>query len=253
LDYQCSNAWSSRAKQLTHLGHPIEVDGYRIGRYQIPPQISNDESFDICRGWLHECETSHTSCVTDAPPELPSRVVDVGAYAKDVKILQTKGAKAQYVALSHCWGGPISPLLSSETIVSFKDLLPYSDLPANFQDAITITRRLGIQYIWIDSLCIVQDSKQDWEEQSKKMAAIYRNSTVTISALASEGSKRGILTPKHKSPPTSTEPDSATIALTKSDTPSSQSLQIQRLDFDEETLSGLYTSGPLALRGWVSC
>jgi hypothetical protein len=85
------------------------------------------------------------------------------------------------------------------------------------------------------------------------MAAIYRNSTVTISALASEGSKRGILTPKHKSPPTSTEPDSATIALTKSDTPSSQSLQIQRLDFDEETLSGLYTSGPLALRGWVSC
>jgi hypothetical protein len=241
-----------RAVQLTHLEHPIEVDGYRIGRYQIPSQVSNDDSFEIGRSWLHECMTSHTSCVTDAPPELPSRVVDVGTYAKDVKILQTNGAKAQYVALSHCWGGPISPLLTNETIVAFKDLLPYPDLPANFQDAITIARRLGIQYLWIDSLCIIQDSKQDWEEQSKKMGAIYRNSTITISALASRGSKTGILASKHKSPPISTEPGSATIALTTSVTPSPHSLQIQRLDFDEETLSGLNNSGPLALRGWVS-
>jgi hypothetical protein len=170
-----------------------------------------------------------------------------------VKIYQSNGAKAQYVALSHCWGGPITPLLTNETVVPFNDLLPYSNLPANFQDAITITRRLGIQYLWINSLCIIQDSKKDWEEQSKKMAAIYRDSTLTISALASEGSKRGILTPKHESHSTSTEPAPATVSLKPCDTTSPQGLQIERLDTDEETLSTLDYSGPLALRGWVSC
>jgi hypothetical protein len=228
-----------------------EVDGYHIGRYKIPIEVSHDKSFDIARSWLHECETSHANCLTDALPEIPTRVIDVCTYMKDVRIHTSNEKTAQYAALSHCWGGPISPMLTSDTLATFENCLPYSDLPANFQDAITITRRLGIQYIWIDSLCIIQDSKQDWEEQSKKMGSIYRNSTITISALASEGSKRGILTSKNKPYSPKTEPVTTTISVTASESTSAGVVQVERLDPDEETLNNLDTSGPLAQRGWV--
>jgi hypothetical protein len=234
------------------IGQPIEVDNYCIGRYQIPNEVNHDKSFDIARSWLHECEVSHTNCVTDALPELPTRVIDVNAYEKDVKVHTSNGEKAKYAALSHCWGGPISPMLTSNTLATFKDVLPYSDLPANFQDAITITRRLGIQYLWIDSLCIVQNSKQDWEEQSKKMGSIYRDSTITISALASGGSKTGTLISKDKLCSLKTEPAVTTMSVTASESSLSRVVQIERLDPDEETLSYLDTSGPLAQRGWVS-
>ena len=69
-----------------------------------------------------------------------------------------------------------------------------TDLPQTFKDAIWITRRLGYQYIWIDSLCIIQDSAEDWEAESKKMAAIYQNATATISADAADGDHQGIFT-----------------------------------------------------------
>jgi hypothetical protein len=167
-------------------------------------------------------------------------------------LCQKSQAASSMLALSHCWGGPISPMLTSNTLALFENLLPYSDLPANFQDAITITRRLGIQYLWIDSLCIVQDSKQDWEEQSKKMGSIYRDSTITISALASEGSKTGILTSKDKSCSPRTDPVATTMSVTVNESILSGVVQIERLDPDEETLNHLETSGPLAQRGWVS-
>lgn len=66
-----------------------------------------------------------------------------------------------------------------------------SDLPPLFQDAIIITRQLGLRYLWIDSLCIIQDSLRDWETEAAKMASIYQNSYVTISATdASNGSAK---------------------------------------------------------------
>lgn len=66
-----------------------------------------------------------------------------------------------------------------------------SDLPPLFQDAIIITRQLGLRYLWVDSLCIIQDSLRDWETEAAKMASIYQNSYVTISATdASNGSAK---------------------------------------------------------------
>lgn len=81
---------------------------------------------------------------------------------------------AQYIAPSHCWGGSISPILTTGTLKQFQEFLPFDDLPANFRDAIIITRKLGIRYLWIDSLCILQnpnpgsedhDSKRDWQKE----------------------------------------------------------------------------------------
>lgn len=68
-----------------------------------------------------------------------------------------------------------------------------SDLPLTFQDAVIISRVLGVRYLWIDSLCIIQDSEEDWVEESNRMGDIYENSLLTISATTATNSKGGIL------------------------------------------------------------
>jgi hypothetical protein len=77
--------------------------------------------------------------------------------------------------------------------LSFKDHLrgiDWSDLSQTFKDAITLTRRLGHKYIWIDSLCIIQEDENDWQRESAKMASIYESSILTIAATrASDGTK----------------------------------------------------------------
>lgn len=102
--------------------------------------------------------------------------------------------RAEYVALSHCWGGNIALKLVEENLDRFKKSIPFDNLAANFRDAIKVTRALGICYLWIDSLCIIQDSTEDWEKESKKMTTIYRDCTLTVSALSSEKSKDGFIT-----------------------------------------------------------
>lgn len=64
-------------------------------------------------------------------------------------------------------------------------------MPKNFRDAITISREPGLRYMWIDSLCIIQDSDTDWQIESSKMADIYRHGYITIAAVASPDSKGG--------------------------------------------------------------
>ncbi|KAI9732177.1 MAG: hypothetical protein M1834_004274 [Cirrosporium novae-zelandiae] len=62
-------------------------------------------------------------------------------------------------------------------------------MPANFRDAIIITRKLGLRYLWIDSLCIIQDSRSDWEQQSAVMGSIYHSSALTIAAASAKNSE----------------------------------------------------------------
>lgn len=69
-------------------------------------------------------------------------------------------------------------------------------LPPTYQDAITVTRRLGVQFIWIDSLCIVQDSVEDWRAESVMMVEIYKNCFLNISALSAANGAEGFLVPR---------------------------------------------------------
>jgi hypothetical protein len=155
--------------------------------------------------------------------------------------------KDEYTALSHCWGGNITPLLTTTTLATFGKSLPYDELPANFRDAITITRELGIRYLWIDSLCILQDSPQDWEEESKKMGDVYGNSTLTISAMASSKSTDGILRQGISSPGT---PRPATLEVLTEDG-SFATITVEREVSNEESLATLEHDSPLSSRGWT--
>ena len=60
------------------------------------------------------------------------------------------------------------------------------------QDAITLTRQLNIQYIWIDSLCVIQDDESDWPTEATKMAGIYANTELVISAASSSDGTGGL-------------------------------------------------------------
>lgn len=128
---------------------------------------------------------------------LPSRIIDVGQDIAGVytapRVLITNGEHAEYLALSHCWGGDIACKLTTINLDQFASRIPWTILPKNFQDAITVTRRLGFGYIWIDALCILQDSESDWSKESASMEQLYENATITISALASMSSEAGIL------------------------------------------------------------
>ena len=66
-------------------------------------------------------------------------------------------------------------------------------LPKQFQDAVLVTRMLGIQYLWIDSLCIIQDSPEDWQEQSALMGQIYADAWLNISISGEAQMDRGFL------------------------------------------------------------
>jgi hypothetical protein len=81
---------------------------------------------------------------------------------------------------------------TSETLEQRLQQIPMSTLPKTFRDAITFTRGLGLRYIWIDSLCIIQNSKSDWKEEAARMADIYKNAYMTIAAESSRDSHQGM-------------------------------------------------------------
>jgi hypothetical protein len=96
-----------------------------------------------------------------------------------------------YTALSHCWGKQQVITTTLATLSSRKEGIPWKELSKTFQDAICITRKLGYGYIWIDSLCIIQNDHLDWETEAKNMGSIYEGAVVTIAALKAHDGTEG--------------------------------------------------------------
>jgi hypothetical protein len=106
-------------------------------------------------------------------------------------------ASEKYAALSHCWGESLGLTTTEKNVREFKRVLEPETLPQTFLDAIELTRKLRIDYLWIDALCIIQDSEEDWRAESAMMGYYYRNAHLTISALdASDGSKGFLHVPR---------------------------------------------------------
>jgi hypothetical protein len=93
------------------------------------------------------------------------------------------------MTLSHCWGKVRFLTLTTKNIAALQREIVLADLPATFQDAITFARYNGVDYLWIDSLCIIQDSVNDWQKESSLMESVYSNGFCNIAATeASDGS-----------------------------------------------------------------
>ncbi|KAF4457336.1 HET-domain-containing [Fusarium albosuccineum] len=142
--------------------------------------------------WLQECQDCHSACRGDFTTGLPTRVIDVGSSTEETRLYVTKGEPVRYAALSHCWGGSHPTVTTRDTIEDFQKHLPLTSESQTFLDAIEVTRALGIDYLWIDSLCIIQGDTADWDTEAPKMAGIYANATVTLSADCAPDSSAGL-------------------------------------------------------------
>jgi hypothetical protein len=96
-----------------------------------------------------------------------------------------------YITLSHCWGSHVPHKLTKKNIKFLKKGIALDSLGKTFQDAVEVARRLAVQYIWIDCLCIIQDSKEDWAKESVVMQHVYGNSFCNIAATNSSDSRGG--------------------------------------------------------------
>lgn len=108
--------------------------------------------------WISGCDESHTDCVRllqEAP--LPTRVVQILGKER-VRLRVTNGEEGRYTSVSHCWGTEGVTRTTIGSLSAYQTSIPWTELSLTFQDAIDLTWRLGIEYIWIDSLCIVQVS-----------------------------------------------------------------------------------------------
>jgi hypothetical protein len=128
----------------------------------------SDCTFNLVSSWVEKCLTNHTACrninVTESP--LPTRVIDVGLLNGTLlpKLIEGCGRYGKYAALSYCWGPPSGPkplrtILS--TLQARHSSIPLAILPTIFVHALHICCKLNIPYLWIDSLCIIQDSVSD--------------------------------------------------------------------------------------------
>ncbi|AEO66911.1 uncharacterized protein THITE_2128899 [Thermothielavioides terrestris NRRL 8126] len=127
---------------------------------------------------------------------LPSRVLDVETHTDGefdgVKLVETGGRqRGRYIALSHCWGSSQSLTTTRSTIAARRAGVVLAALPKTYRDAVAITRALGVRYLWIDSLCIVQDDPADWEREAARMASVYGDCYLTIAASCSTGDDSG--------------------------------------------------------------
>lgn len=185
--------------------HDLSFAATQYGpRRPVTVDPSSEACTNMARTWLARC-TSHENCPPQVAAPLPTRLIEVFHEGQECRLhISTSGEKSHYVTLSHCWGpGGIKFLLKKANIKQLQNSIHTENLPRSFQDAIAITRRLGFRFLWIDAICIVQDSLEDWARESSVMSDIYRNGIVMISATAAPDSQHGILRPRNfvRSPP----------------------------------------------------
>ncbi|PMD40578.1 HET-domain-containing protein [Hyaloscypha variabilis F] len=128
----------------------------------------------------------------DALPLASKWLIHLDEHSNMVRLCATETFRPapQYATLSHCWGRSQFLTLKTSNIEQFKVAIPPEALSKTFRDAISVTKALGLSYIWIDSLCIIQDNDEDWKIESRSMASVYGGSTINIAAAsATDGSK----------------------------------------------------------------
>lgn len=149
--------------------------------------------------WLNNCVHKHELCTKLESSRdtkwYPTRLLDLGNptnESRKINVLETANKKlgGHYITLSHCWGNGRHLRLTKENKAALLNEIP--SLPKTFAEAISASRKLGVRYLWIDSLCIIQDDPEDWNREAALMHRVYMNAWCNISAAASQDSSEGL-------------------------------------------------------------
>lgn len=164
-----------------HIDQPIDVSSssntFTLGGLK--------DSTEYARRSLNHCLISHMDCTVHIPGRsLPTRLIKL---EPDALRLYTTKAQDEFssASLSHCWGRTQFLNLLSSNLEELHCFIPQKQLSKTFLDAVKIAETLGYEYLWIDSLCIIQDNKADWEWEASRMTDVYGFSDLDIAATAS--------------------------------------------------------------------
>jgi hypothetical protein len=154
----------------------------------------SDQCFSFIRERLRVCQTQHGTCNQRNAVPLPKRVIYVGKSNEELRLEDTNNKQGLYTILSYCWGE--SQYLLKTTSASLEKHMKgisFTRLPKTTQGAVEITRELSIDYLWVDSLCIIQGNQEDWEIESARMSEYFGNAQITIAASSTSNAQAGIL------------------------------------------------------------
>ena len=149
---------------------------------------------------LETCAKQHPKCKPRLAPKTwqPTRLIDLGALGGllEPKLVQFQSNNPRlcqsYATLSHRWGMANVIKLTTETQKAFSNTIDVNALPKTFQDAFNVVKKLRVRFIWIDSLCIIQDSIEDWQKESAMMADVYQHAEFNVSATGALDSTGGL-------------------------------------------------------------
>jgi hypothetical protein len=163
------------------------------------PRLSSSEE---CLAWIlsgiRSCNDLH-QCMQQGQPSMPTRLLEVSA---DSILLRTGiSTHERYVTLSHRWGQNVDniPKLTRENLVQLShEGLACTALSPTFRDMADLTYRMGIRFLWIDSLCIIQEDPDDFDRESGRMAEVFRSAYLCIFAAHGEDGHTGLYNARYK-------------------------------------------------------
>jgi hypothetical protein len=154
------------------------------------------ETFDQIRSWMAKCGNEHYVCMPQEAP-LPVRLLDLSEFSESRQQLRLyitrPNDRSRYAALSYCWGYSQPVVTTAENLFQHMRAIQYDSLPQTLQDAVKTSKAIGLDYLWIDALCIIQNSERDKQIEIAKMAQIYQNASLTIVAACATSSAEGFL------------------------------------------------------------
>lgn len=222
-----------------------------LGAHASPDQRQpTTRDLTLAKGWIDQCLTNHFRCQSSLKRRTgyPSRLIKVWKADQTVtaQLVECVGLSQtpEYATLSHCWGsGPIQTLRNC-CLKEYKNTIPVGTLSKTFRDAFDVVVDLQIPYIWIDSLCIIQDSEEDWNLEYQRMADVYENAALNIAAAAFSSADSGLFVPKRAQ---HVEPLKVVVDMRSG----TRSLSGTYSLFHKEAWSIRVDEAPLNRRGWV--
>ncbi|KAK7015889.1 hypothetical protein VNI00_019016 [Paramarasmius palmivorus] len=155
--------------------------------------VGSSRAYSLALGCLQDCIANHNMCPKPAnSPRLPTRVIDC-LNPERPKLLTSHGEPGTYVALSYVWGGGQPNCTVTTNLDTYAHGISLDLIPRTIRDAIEATNKYGLRYLWVDSFCIIQDSREDKQVELTQLPRIFRDAYITIIASSAKSAFAGFL------------------------------------------------------------